>query len=61
MWVRDRAQVALLRQHAGVDRSLLVVADGAAWIRTFYRDYLARLPQAEMLLDWHHLVRQEAV
>ena len=37
------------------DRSLLVLADGARWIRAFYRDYLAPLPQATMLLDWHHL------
>jgi hypothetical protein len=44
--------------HACVKRSLLVVADGAAWIRTFYRDYLARLPEAEMLLDWHHLAQK---
>ncbi len=28
---------------ACVDQSLLVVADGASWIRTFYRDYLADL------------------
>jgi len=42
------------------DQSLLVVADGAGWIRTFFRDYLAHLPQAEMVLDWHHLARQEA-
>ncbi len=36
-------------------RSLLVLADGARWIRAFYRDYLTPLPQATMLLDWHHL------
>jgi hypothetical protein len=44
--------------HACVERSLLVVADGAAWIRTFYRDYLAPFPGAEMLLDWHHLAQK---
>jgi hypothetical protein len=44
---------------ACVDQSLLVVADGAAWIRTFYRDHLAPLPVAtEMLLDWHHLAQK---
>lgn len=36
-------------------RSLLVVADGAGWIRTFFRDHLAAFRQAEMLLDWYHL------
>jgi len=55
--------IAFLRQvqaavSACVDQSLLVVADGAAWIRTFYRDYLADLPQAELLLDWHHLAQK---
>jgi len=40
------------------DQSLLVVADGAGWIRTFFRDYLALLPQAEMVLDWHHLAQK---
>ncbi len=40
------------------DQSLLVVTDGAGWIRTFCRDYLARLPQTELLLDWHHLAKK---
>ena len=33
-------------------RSLLVVADGAGWIRSYFRDHLAICPQATMLLDW---------
>jgi hypothetical protein len=37
------------------DRSLLVIADGARWIRAFYRDGLACLPHTTMLLEWHHL------
>ncbi len=37
------------------DRSLLVLADGARWIRACYRDCLAPLPRTQMLLDWHHL------
>ena len=44
--------------HACCDRSLLVVADGASWIRTFYRDYLATVPGAEMVLDWYHLAKK---
>jgi len=43
---------------ACVDQSLLVVADGAAWIRTFFQESLAALPQAELLLDWHHLAQK---
>src|SRR4051794_33474505 len=38
--------------------SLLVVADCAAWIRTFYRDVLAGFPQAELVLDGHHLAQK---
>jgi hypothetical protein len=44
--------------HACCDRSLLVVADGASWIRSFYRDYLATVPGAEMVLDWYHLAKK---
>jgi len=34
------------------EKELLVVADGAAWIRTYYRDTLAALPvPMELLLD----------
>ncbi len=40
------------------DRSLLVIADGARWIRAFYQDCLACLPQTTMLLDWHHLAQK---
>ena len=54
---------AFLRQvqaavQACFDRSLLVLADGAGWIRTFFRDHLAALPQTEMLLEWYHLARK---
>jgi hypothetical protein len=54
---------ALLRQveaavRACCEQSLLVVADGASWIRTFFRDSLADVPRAEMLLDWHHLAQK---
>ena len=38
--------------HACCERSLLVVADGASWIRTFFAEHLASYPQAEMVLDW---------
>lgn len=54
---------ALLRQvdaavHACCGESLLVVADGASWMGTFYRDFLADVPGAELLLDWHHLAQK---
>ena len=42
---------------AGLDRSLLVIADGAAWMRSFFRDHLPALPQSEMRRGWYHLAR----
>src|SRR5262249_2938644 len=61
-YLSGRGYAFLRRVHATVHaceaQSLLVVADGAAWIRTCYRDYLARRPGAETLLDWHHLARK---
>jgi hypothetical protein len=38
--------------------SLLVIADGARWIRAFFRDCLACLPNTTLLLDWHHLAQR---
>ncbi|MDQ4076818.1 MAG: hypothetical protein M3220_11315 [Chloroflexota bacterium] len=35
--------------------SLLLLADGARWIRTFFTDMLSQVKQRTMILDWHHL------
>ncbi len=35
--------------------SLLLIADGARWIRSFFTDTLAALADKMMLLDWQHL------
>jgi Uncharacterised protein family (UPF0236) len=35
--------------------SLLLIADGARWIRNFFTETLANLKDKTMLLDWHHL------
>jgi len=35
--------------------SLLLIADGARWIRNFFTDTLAALADKTMLLDWQHL------
>ncbi|HZG69479.1 MAG TPA: UPF0236 family protein, partial [Herpetosiphonaceae bacterium] len=35
--------------------SLLLIADGARWIRSFFTGTLAGLKDKTMLLDWHHL------
>lgn len=53
-----RATCCLAVVQACCARSLLVVADGARWIRTFVQEHLASFPQAEMLLDWYHLAKK---
>ncbi len=35
--------------------SLLLIADGARWIRSFFTDTLAAVADKTMILDWHHL------
>lgn len=39
----------------GVLSSLLLIADGARWIRSFYLETLATIAHKTMLLDWQHL------
>ena len=36
-------------------RKLLLIADGARWIRNFFGRYCLHLPHAQMVLDWYHL------
>jgi hypothetical protein len=35
--------------------SLLLIADGARWIRSFFTEMLRQITRKTMLLDWHHL------
>ncbi len=35
--------------------ALLLIADGARWIRNFFTETLAALADKRMILDWHHL------
>jgi len=35
--------------------SLLLIADGARWIRAFFSETLAAVADKTMVLDWHHL------
>lgn len=39
-------------------RSLLVVADGARWIRIWFAGLLGSLPQSQLRLDWYHLCKK---
>jgi hypothetical protein len=40
--------------------SLLLMADGARWIRAFFTDMLAQVPDKTMILDWYHLHQKSA-
>ncbi len=46
---------AALMLSLGPLSALLLIADGARWIRTFFTDTLAALAAKTMLLDWQHL------
>jgi hypothetical protein len=39
----------------GTLSSLLLIADGARWIRSFFTETLAALANTTMILDWYHL------
>lgn len=49
--------LVLLLLCLGPQRALLLIADGARWIRSFYTDALACVPTRMMVLDWYHLAR----
>jgi hypothetical protein len=40
------------------ERRLLLLADGAKWIRNFYQLLQGHLPSSQMVLDWFHLQRK---
>jgi hypothetical protein len=50
--------LALAGLWRGTARSLLLLSDGARWIRTFFTQQLADLPRKMMLLDWYHLAEK---
>ena len=35
--------------------AMLLIADGARWIRSFFTETLRAVTQKTMILDWHHL------
>lgn len=47
-----------LRVCLGADRWLLVIADGARWIRAWYHEFAALGYQSRLLLDWYHLCKK---
>jgi len=50
-----RRVLAALRRLQGPLERLIVLADGAGWIREFYATNLALLALSELILDWYHL------
>ncbi|MDQ5853156.1 MAG: hypothetical protein M3380_14020, partial [Chloroflexota bacterium] len=50
----QQVRMAVLLALAAVGR-LLLIADGARWIRTFFSDMLSAVTHKAMILDWHHL------
>jgi hypothetical protein len=47
-----------LRVCVAPGRSLLVVSDGARWIRLWFAGLLGSLPQSQLWLDWYHLCKK---
>ncbi len=50
--------LATLRQLKIKIERLIVVADGASWIRDFYSTELAIVAVSELILDWYHLQKK---
>lgn len=43
---------------AGRHRSVLLIADGARWIRSFFQERLSEASKTQMILDWYHLAKK---
>lgn len=44
----------LLLLCGGLTAKVTLLGDGARWIATFFREWLAALPNKELILDWYH-------
>ncbi len=47
--------LAMVLLTLGAQPSLLLIADGAHWIRVFFTETLAGVADKQMILDWYHL------
>jgi hypothetical protein len=54
----QRKVLAALRRLKTTITRLIVLADGASWIREFYATDLALLALSELILDWYHLQKK---
>lgn len=50
--------LAAIKALGGKRRFLVILADGASWIRTFFEEYLASYTAKELILDWYHLTKK---
>lgn len=50
--------IAFVLMSAGRNRSVLVLADGARWIRNWFMEIRSQLVSCEMILDWYHLCKK---
>jgi hypothetical protein len=52
-------QLYLLFILCGADsKRILLLGDGAKWIRNFFTEWLKGFPAKELVLDWHHLLKK---
>ena len=54
----ERKVLAALRRLKMPIERLIVLADGASWIRDFYSTDLALIALSELILDWYHLQKK---
>jgi hypothetical protein len=54
----ERKVLAALRRLKMQIERLIVLADGASWIRDFYSTDLALIALSELILDWYHLQKK---
>lgn len=50
--------LAAIKALSGKGRFLIMLGDGASWIRTFFEEHLAAYPDKELILDWYHLAKK---
>jgi hypothetical protein len=50
--------LSLVLLAVGTQAALLLIADGARWIRRFFTERLAEVSAKQMILDWYHLLHK---
>ena len=50
--------LAAIQALGGEQRALIMLGDGARWIRDFFETRLAAFPNKELVLDWYHLTKK---